>query len=64
MSQQVFSKARSHFDHTPFEAMFREVTEEQYRGEYDLEHWKGYQILAVDGSEIAFELAPKTASST
>lgn len=58
MSQQAFGKAGSHFDYTPFEAMFRETTSEQYGGEYDIEQWKGYRIPAVDGSDIALPDMP------
>lgn len=53
MSQQAFSKARSHFDHSPFEKMFRRIVEMQYSGEYELNHWNGWNILAIDGTGIA-----------
>ena len=33
MSEQAFSKARSHFSHWPFEKMVRETTQEEYRSE-------------------------------
>jgi hypothetical protein len=59
MSQQAFSKARGHFDHTPFEAMFRETVSMQYSGEYDLEQWKGCQVLAIDGSTLALPDMPE-----
>jgi hypothetical protein len=59
MSQQAFSKARSHFDHTPFETMFREEIEEQYGGSYYQEQWKGFHIFAIDGSDIALPDVPE-----
>jgi hypothetical protein len=58
MSQQAFSKARSHIDHSPFVTMFREVVSEVYSGEWGIGVWKGYQILAVDGSDIALPNMP------
>jgi hypothetical protein len=60
MSQQAFSKARSHINHTPFERLFREEIKEQYAsGKYEYPLWKGYHILAVDGSEIALPNTPE-----
>jgi hypothetical protein len=53
MSQQAFSKARSHFDHTPFEKMFRGIVLEQYGGEYETDLWNGWKILAIDGTAVA-----------
>jgi hypothetical protein len=53
MSQQAFSKARDHFNHTPFEKMFRAVVEEQYSGKYDPRTWNGLMLMAVDGTHIS-----------
>ncbi|GHV35179.1 hypothetical protein AGMMS4952_27540 [Spirochaetia bacterium] len=61
MSQQALSKARSHMNHKPFEEMFREAVAEQYNGEYDIEVWEGYQILALDGSTAQLPSIPKLA---
>jgi hypothetical protein len=58
MSQQALSKARSHFDHSPFEKMFRACVELRYCGEHEIETLYDYQILAVDGSSIALPNMP------
>ena len=58
MSQQALSKARSHFDHSPFEKMFRSIVEMRYCGEHEIATLHGYQILAVDGSDIALPDMP------
>lgn len=59
MSQQAFSKARSHFDHTPFEKMFRRIVQIQYGGEYETDLWNGWRVLAIDGTAIALPNAQK-----
>lgn len=53
MSEQAFSKARNHFDHTPFETMMRETVAEQYSGQYDLAEWNGWKVFAIDGTTVA-----------
>lgn len=53
MTQQAFGKARSHFDHSPFETMMRVTVEDQYGAEDDLEHLNGRYIFAIDGTSIA-----------
>lgn len=58
MSQQAFSKARSHFDHSPFEKMFRSLVNMRYCGEHEIELMYGCQILAIDGSDIALPDMP------
>jgi hypothetical protein len=58
ISQQAFSKARNHFDHSPFEKMFRLLVSLEYSGEHALETWHGFHLLAVDGSYLQL---PKTA---
>jgi hypothetical protein len=58
MSQQAFSKARSHFDHSPFEFLFRDLVELRYCGEHEIELMHGYQLFAVDGSDIALPKMP------
>lgn len=52
MSQQAISKARSHFDHSPFELMARTHVEVEYSGKYPLETWNGYHVFGVDGSTV------------
>jgi hypothetical protein len=58
MSQQAFSKARSHFNHSPFELLFRDLIQLRYCGEHEICLLHGYQILAVDGSDIALPKMP------
>jgi Transposase DDE domain. len=58
MSQQAFSKARSHFDHSPFLKMFQEIVKARYCGEHEIKLMHGYQILAIDGSSIALPDMP------
>jgi hypothetical protein len=58
MSQQALSKARSHFNHSPFELMFRDLVRQRYCGEHKISLLHGYQILAVDGSDVALPKMP------
>lgn len=58
MSQQALSKARSHFDHSPFQGLFDVVNGMRYCGEHEIRRWNGYQILAVDGSDITLPNSP------
>lgn len=55
MSQQALSKARNHFDHTPFTKLFYETLETEYSLEKDeeLKRWHGYKLVAIDGTSIA-----------
>ena len=57
-SQQALSKARSHFNHSPFEKMFRACVEMRYCGKHEIAKLHGYQLLAVDGSNIALPDLP------
>ena len=57
-SQQALSKARSHFNHSPFEKMFRACVEMRYYGEHEITKLYDYQLLAVDGSDIALPDLP------
>ena len=59
MSQQAFSKARSHFDHSPFEYFFRDQTMRRFSGEHEIRLLHGLQIFAIDGSCIALPDMPK-----
>jgi hypothetical protein len=58
MTQQALSKARSHFDHSPLELIFRDLVEQRYSGEHNINLWRDYQIFAVDGSDIALPKMP------
>lgn len=62
MSEQAFSKARSHFSHWPFEKMVRETTAEEYRGE-DTRTWNGYYLFAIDGTTVALPDKPSLCKS-
>ena len=50
VSQQAYSARRALFDHSPFETMAREAVKKEYSGANEMELWKGYHILSVDGS--------------
>jgi hypothetical protein len=58
MSQQAFSKARSHFDHSPFESLLRDLVELRYCGKHEIELLHGYLLFAVDGSDVALPKMP------
>lgn len=58
MSQQALSKARSHFDHSPFEGLFRVINDMRFSGEHEVRRWNGYQVLAVDGSDLTLPNIP------
>ena len=59
MTQQALSKARNHFDHTPFEKMLRRGVLEEYSSPARPK-WKGYHLLAVDGSTAQLPDTPQT----
>jgi hypothetical protein len=59
MSQQAFSKARSHFDHSPFEFLFRNQVYRRFSGEHTIRLLHGFQVFAVDGSDIALPDIPE-----
>ena len=55
VSQQAFSKARSHMDHTGFEELFRSMVEfDNMSEELCLcEELEGYIVVAVDGTKVS-----------
>ena len=57
MSEQAFSKARSHFNHWPFEKMVRITTQEEYHSK-DAQTWNGYHLFAIDGTTVALPDKP------
>jgi len=59
MTQQALSKARSHFDHSPFEKMMRELVKKEYGGGYALSRWNGYQVFGIDGSGAVLPNTPQ-----
>jgi hypothetical protein len=52
ISQQAFSKLRMNFDHSPFETMVRDCVQAEYSGQYKLPLWRGFHVLAADGSYL------------
>ena len=60
ISQPAFTKLRAQFDHTPFEAMVRDIVEEEYSGIYELPTWRGFHVLADDGSYLQLPTTPDT----
>ena len=60
MTQQALSKARNHFDHSPFYKAFNAVINEEYSLEKDsnLKRLYGYKIIAIDGSIIPLPNLP------
>ena len=61
MTQQALSKARTHFDHSPFLKAFYEVVNAEYNLSNDpnLPRRYGYKFLAIDGSIIALPNLPE-----
>ena len=55
MSQQALSKARNHFDHSPFEKAFFALRDEDYNlaSDCSLKRFHRFKIFAVDGSMLA-----------
>ena len=50
LSQQGFSKLRSHFTHDPFKKMVRETVLENYKS--STLTWRGFHLLAIDGTHV------------
>ena len=61
MTQQALSKARNHFDHSPFLKAFYEVVNAEYNlaNDPNLPRRYGYKFLAVDGSVIPLPNLPE-----
>ena len=61
MTQQALSKARSHFDHSPFLKAFYEVVNAEYNlsDDANLPRRYGYKFLAIDGSVIPLPNLPE-----
>ena len=61
MTQQALSKARTHFDRSPFLKAFYEVVNAEYNLDNDanLPRRYGYKFLAVDGSVISLPNLPE-----
>lgn len=57
MTEQAFSKARSHFDHSPFVKLYRELVKDDYanvdKGDPDYVRLNGLKVFAIDGSAVA-----------
>ena len=61
ISQPAFSKLRAQYDETPFEIMARDLVEEEYSGRYALPTWRGFYLLAADGSYFQLPTTPELA---
>jgi len=61
ISQPAFTKLRAQYDHTPFEVMVRTLVRDEYSGEYALPLWRGFQLLATDGSYLQLPTTPELA---
>ena len=63
MTQQALSKARSHFDHSPFMKAFYATVHAEYNLERDsvLPRRYGYKFIAIDGSVTALPNLPDLA---
>lgn len=59
MSQQAFSKARNHFDHTPFQKIFYATRDGDYADASALGRFLGYLIVAIDGSTVPLPAIPE-----
>lgn len=61
MTQQALSKARSHFNHTPFMKAFYAAVNAEYNLKRDSELLRryGYKLIAIDGSVIALPNLPE-----
>ena len=61
MTQQALSKARNHFDHSPFLKAFYEVVNAEYNlaNDSNLPRRYGYKFFAIDGSVIALPNLPE-----
>lgn len=57
ISQQAFSKARGHFDHTPFLEMVEKTTEMEYSGS-NPKQFLGKYLFAIDGTKLALPDKP------
>ena len=60
MTQQAYSKARSHFDHTPFSKAFYALVDEEYCVENfeKIRHFYDLLFVAIDGSIIPLPSFP------
>lgn len=59
MSQQAYSKARNHFDHSPFKKAFYVTRDGDYADDSSLGRFLGFKIFAVDGSLIPLPDIPE-----
>ena len=61
MTQQALSKARSHFDHTPFSKAFYALVDEEYCEDNlaNIKRFYGLMIVAIDGSIIPLPCLPE-----
>lgn len=60
MSQQALSKARSKFDHKPFQKLFDGIRDAFYQKEYyaNLNKYEGKLLIGIDGSKTELPNLP------
>jgi hypothetical protein len=61
ISQPAFTKLRAQYDETPFEIMTRDLVEEEYSGRHELPTWRGFHLIANDGSYAQLPTTPELA---
>jgi hypothetical protein len=60
ISEQAFSKARNHYDESPFVKLFRMTVEESYGEESTLSKmYRGYYLFAIDGTDMILPQCPE-----
>jgi predicted transcriptional regulator len=53
ISEQAFSKARNHYDESPFVKLFKMTVEESYAENSGLSRkYRGYYLFAIDGTDL------------
>ena len=53
ISEQAFSKARNHYDESPFKKLFAMTVEESYTENSGLSRkYRGYYLFAIDGTDL------------
>ena len=53
ISEQAFSKARNHYDESPFKKLFAMTVEESYAENSRLSRkYRGYYLFAIDGTDV------------
>jgi hypothetical protein len=60
ISEQAFSKARNHYNESPFVKLFKMTAEESYKeGSALSKTYRGYYLFAIDGTDIVLPQSPE-----